>query len=177
MYDSVHLIKNVRNNLLSNKRFILDPFEFSGFRDSIKVTGGEITWALLHISKFDQLLENDNSVTIHHRNIQALATEIYKTLNDLNPLFMKEVFSLKAHRYPLRTQNLIYPNPRTVLYGLEFFGYRGSQIWKSIPREIQESEDISVFKTSFSKICKDLCKCNLCKLYISNLGYIERSTT
>ena len=90
---------------------------------------------------------------------------------------MNEVFSLKAHRYPLRTQNLIYPNPRTVLYGLEPFGYRGSQIWKSIPREIQESEDISVFKTSFSKMCKDLCKCNLCKLYISNLGYIERSTT
>ena len=101
-----------------------------------------------YVTKFDQLLENDNSVTIHHRNIQALATEIYKTLNDLNPLFMKEVFSLKAHRYPLKTQNLIYPNPRTVLYGLESFGYRGSQIWKSIPREIQESEDISVFKTS-----------------------------
>ena len=56
-----------------------------------------------YVSNFDQLLENDNSVTIHHRNIQALATEIYKTLNDLNPLFMKEVFSLKAHRYPLRT--------------------------------------------------------------------------
>ena len=74
-----------------------------------------------YVSNFDQLLENDNSVTIHHRNIQALATEIYKTLNDLNPLFMKEVFSLKAHRYPLRTQNLIYPNPRTVVkYGKVF---------------------------------------------------------
>ena len=50
-----------------------------------------------YVSNFDQLLENDNSVTIHHRNIQALTTEIYKTLNDLNPLFMKEVFSLKVH--------------------------------------------------------------------------------
>ena len=48
MYDSVRLIKNVRNNLLSNKRFIFPPFEFSCFRDGIKVTGGEITWALLH---------------------------------------------------------------------------------------------------------------------------------
>ena len=45
---------------------------------------------------------NDNSVTINHRNIQALATEIYKTLNDLNPVFMKEIFSLKTHCYPLR---------------------------------------------------------------------------
>ena len=38
---------------------------------------------------FNQLLEKDNSVTIHHGNIQALATEIYKTLNNLNPIFMK----------------------------------------------------------------------------------------
>ena len=48
-------------------------------------------------SNFNQLLENDNSVTIHHRNIQALATEIYKTLTNLNPIFMKEIFSLKTH--------------------------------------------------------------------------------
>ena len=85
---------------------------------------------------------------------------------------MEEIFSLKTHCYPLRTQNLTYPNPRTVLYGLETFGYMGSQIWKSIPKEIQESEYISFFKTSLKK-CKDLCKCNLWKLYISNLGYIE----
>ena len=100
-----------------------------------------------YVSNFNQLLEKDDSVTIHHRNIQALATEIYKTLNNLNPVFMKEVFSLKTHSYPLRTQNLIYPNPRTVSHGLESFGYKGSQIWKNIPKEIQESKDISVFKT------------------------------
>ena len=44
-------------------------------------------------SNFGQLLEKDNSVTIHHRNIQTLATEIYKTLNYLNLIFMKEMFS------------------------------------------------------------------------------------
>ena len=75
-------------------------------------------------SNFNQLLEKDNSVTIHHRNIQALATEIYKTLNNLNPIFMKEIFSLKTHNYPIRTQNLNYPNPRTVSYGVESFGYK-----------------------------------------------------
>ena len=88
------------------------------------------------------------------RNIQALATEIYKTLKGLNPVFMKEVFSLKTHCYPVRTENLTYPNPRTILYGLETFGYRGSQIWKGIPKEIQESEDISVFKSSLTKNAK-----------------------
>jgi hypothetical protein len=46
-------------------------------------------------SDFKTLLENDNSVTIHQRNIQALILEIYKTLNNFNPTFMKEIFCLK----------------------------------------------------------------------------------
>ena len=57
---------------------------------------------------------------------------------------MKEIFSLKPHNYPLRMQNLVYPNTHTVSYGLESFGYKGSQIWKNIPKEIQNSDDISV---------------------------------
>ena len=32
-YDAVHLIKNIRNNLLKRKRFIFPPFEFSGIKD------------------------------------------------------------------------------------------------------------------------------------------------
>ena len=126
-----------------------------------------------YTSDFNHLLEKDDSVTIHHKNIQALAIEIYKTMNDLNPVFMKEIFSLKPHNYPLRTQNLVYPNPRTVSYGLESFGYKASQIWKNIPIEIQKSEDISAVKSYISKHYKDLCKCNLCRHYVANLGYIE----
>ena len=126
-----------------------------------------------YTSDFNHLLEKDDSVTIHHKHIQALAIEIYKTMNDLNPVFMKEIFSLKPHNYPLRTQNLVYPNPRTVSYGLESFGYKASQIWKNIPIEIQKCEDISVVKSYISRHYKDLCKCNLCRHYVANLGYIE----
>ena len=43
-------------------------------------------------SRFEQLLENDNSVSIHHRNIQALAVEMYKVTNGLSPEIMNEIF-------------------------------------------------------------------------------------
>ena len=33
------------------------------------------------ITSFEQLLDNDNSVSIHHRNTQALAIEMYKVTN------------------------------------------------------------------------------------------------
>ena len=48
MFESVHLIKNVRNNLVNHKRFIFPPFQYDGFTDCIKFTGGEISWGLLH---------------------------------------------------------------------------------------------------------------------------------
>lgn len=53
-YDSVHLLKNIRNNLLNARRFIFPPFQFEGFSDPINVPGGEITWKLFHdVFEFD----------------------------------------------------------------------------------------------------------------------------
>ena len=36
-------------------------------------------------SSFKELLEKDHSVTVHHKNLQALVTEIFKAKNDLVP--------------------------------------------------------------------------------------------
>ena len=47
-YDTVHLVKNLRYNLLSRKRFIFPPFSFHGFKDNAIVSGGEISWKLFH---------------------------------------------------------------------------------------------------------------------------------
>ena len=38
-----------------------------------------------YVSSFETLLEKDGSLSIHQRNIQSLAIEIFKTNNDLNP--------------------------------------------------------------------------------------------
>ena len=36
-------------------------------------------------SSYGELLTNDRSVTIHHRNIRALAIEIYKVMQGISP--------------------------------------------------------------------------------------------
>ena len=41
-----------------------------------------------NVSTFEKLLEMDNSVTVHQRNLQLLMVEIYKTKYNLNPSFM-----------------------------------------------------------------------------------------
>ena len=40
----------------------------------------------------DDLLKKGKSVSIHQRNLQILATEIYKARNDLGPEIMKDIF-------------------------------------------------------------------------------------
>ena len=50
---------------------------------------------------FSELLSKDKSVTIHQRNLQLLATEIFKTKNELNPIIMEEIFTFKNVDYDL----------------------------------------------------------------------------
>ena len=40
---------------------------------------------------FEELLRKDNSFSIHHRNLQKLATEMYKVHNDLSPAIMLKI--------------------------------------------------------------------------------------
>ena len=44
----MHLIKNVRNNLLNYKRFIFTAFEYDGFEDPILIKADKISWKLFH---------------------------------------------------------------------------------------------------------------------------------
>ena len=128
-----------------------------------------------YTSSFHDLLEKNNSITIHEKHIQALALEIFKTKNDLNlnPRFMKSIFSPRLHSYNTRNECLTYPIPKTVTYGLESFGYRANEIWNSLPKHIQTVGNVKTFKSLLTSNDNNLCSCNLCKTYISNVGYVK----
>ena len=54
-------------------------------------------------SSFQELLIEDNSLNIHHRNLQKLVTEIFKVKNGLSPELMNDVFEFIEKPYSLRT--------------------------------------------------------------------------
>ena len=74
----------------------------------------------LHERYLDELLRRDNSVSIHHRNIQSLATEKFKIKNEMSPEIASDIFTKrtdttawKAFRYEG------FPGPNTGKYGPE----------------------------------------------------------
>ena len=49
-------------------------------------------------------MKPNNSVTIHQRNLQVLATEIFKVKNSLGPEIITEVFETKEPHYNLHSE-------------------------------------------------------------------------
>ena len=45
-----------------------------------------------YVSSFETLLEREGSISIHQKNIETLATEIFKTKNDLKPKLYEKHF-------------------------------------------------------------------------------------
>ena len=71
-----------------------------------------------NISTVDNLLKKDGLVSIHMRNIQAIAIKLYKVVHNFSPKMMNQIFIIKESRYPsksiFQTNNI-----RTTKYGLE----------------------------------------------------------
>ena len=75
-------------------------------------------------SDYNSLLEQSNECTFRVRNLQSLMTEIYKTIADLNPTFIKEFFIRQDTPYRLkRNLRLKIPSVRTLSYGTESISF------------------------------------------------------
>ena len=116
-------------------------------------------------SSFHDLLEKGSSVSIHYRNLRALATEMYRTYYGMAPEIMTEIFLLRPQdQYNLRRwSDFTLPIVRTVNYGLESIRYMGPKIWESIPANIKEVDTIECFKSGIKKWKPESCPCRLCK--------------
>ena len=124
-------------------------------------------------SNFQELLNKSNSVSVHQRNLQLLLTEIYKTVHNLNPTFMTQVFEKKDVSYNLRESNsLTLPKANTTLYGIDTVRYIGKKLWQVLPTEIKESKSLEVFKQKIKLIKNFDCSCRLCKNFVPSLGFV-----
>ena len=68
------------------------------------------------------------------KNLQLLATEMFKTQRSHSPRFMNQIFVEKDTSYTLRSgRNILAPKPNTKRYGIENVSFLGAKIWHTIP--------------------------------------------
>ena len=126
------------------------------------------------ISSFKTLLKRDKSASIHMKNLQYLATELFKVKYSLSPEIMKKIFVFQEiETYNLRSGNhLARKNIRTTQFGIESVSILGAKLWKMLPGEIKNSSSLTVFKNKIRNWIPEKCPCKLCQTYIKNFGYI-----
>ena len=115
-------------------------------------------------SSFDQLLARAGSITVHQKNLQSLMTEIYKTMNHLNPSYNWQFFVKKDIPYNLCTKELCsLPSAQSHRYGLNSLSFRGSLLWNALDDELKRAETLKSFKRGIKDWDGNACKCLICK--------------
>ena len=99
-------------------------------------------------SSFIKLLEKDNFVSIHQRNLQILAIEMFKVSNGLSPVLMNDIFKLRGEKtYNLRKLSQFYrPKVNSVYNGTE------SVSWDLVPNELKYIGNFSSIQKSNQKV-------------------------
>ena len=86
---------------------------------------------------------------------------------------MTQVFQVKECSYNLRQETIFKSKKvRTVKYGIESASFVGSKIWKSVPKDIKESNTLVEFKQRIKRWTPENCPCKICKDYIFQIGYL-----
>ena len=95
-------------------------------------------------SNLQDLLQKGNSASIHMKNLQYLATEVYKVKNCISPEIMKEVFIFpEKANYNLRSgTHLMNRNIHTAHFGTDTITNLEPKIWKFVPDKIKNASSL-----------------------------------
>ena len=83
-----------------------------------------------YLSSYAELLEKSTSVSMETKRLRTMVYEIFKTLNNLNPVFMKDIFHYspnvthKKHNLYIHTQN-------TTKFGIKSLRAFSANIWNT----------------------------------------------
>ena len=124
-------------------------------------------------STFQELLSKDNSVSKHYRNLQVLATEMFKIHRVLSPEILRETFVSKTSSNNLRRNDIFEKRQvHSVYHGTESLSFLGPKIWDLVPVKLKQSESLDSFKLKIKNWVPFECPCRLYKTYIQQVGFL-----
>ena len=107
-------------------------------------------------------MQKPTSVSMETKRLRTMVYEIFKTLNNLNPVFMKDVFhnspnvTHKKHNLYIHTQN-------TTKFGNKSLRAFDANIWNTLPEYTKSTTSLLEFKKFIKTWPGPKYKCSVCK--------------
>ena len=118
----------------------------------------------IYEKSYNDLLIFNRDITIHQKHLHFLATDVYKSVNNLNPEFMWNYFNFSALPYELRKGNKVnLPQTRTCRYGINSLLFRGLLLWNNLSQNVKESHSVAQFKENIKELGNLTCSCVACR--------------
>ena len=117
------------------------------------------------VSDYCSLLTSSDKSTFLIKQHRNLANEIFKTLNNLNPAYMKDIFVRNNRSENSRRPNdLSKPSVQGCTYGSNSLRSLGPNIWNSLPEDFKSAQSLKIFKKLISTWDGESCSCKLCRM-------------
>ena len=143
-------------------------------------------------STFHALIEKDNSVVIHQRNLRFLFIEMYKIHSKISPAFICDLISESECKYQKKSHYKITGNTNGAISNLkimmkipqvhkvytviESYSHIGPKLWNTLPEVVKKSHTLESFKSKLKKLTITECPCSICTTYIEGIGYFDHIT-
>ena len=102
---------------------------------------------------YEELLLRNNEVSIHQKQLRILATDVFKSLGDINSDFMKSYFTIKEIPYSLLLLKI--PSTRFKHCGTNSIVFRACLVWNKLPLSVKQSQSLTKFKSKIKALKKN----------------------
>ena len=114
-------------------------------------------------SNYGNLIEKNGTTAMEIKRLRTLATEIFKAINNINPSYMKNIFSPKTNA-KIRPHDIIVRHHNTATYGDKSLTALGPKIWNKLPTNTKSLTSITKFKEYIRTWFWPSCECNVCRM-------------
>ena len=115
-------------------------------------------------SDYNILLQKANMSSLELDRLRSIGLEVYKILNNLNPLYLSDLVTITNGPFFTRQKyNINIPRVKTVTFGQHSLRYLAPKIWNDLPIIVRNSDSIRAFKDNIKIWSGFSCKCSMCR--------------
>ena len=94
------------------------------------------------------------------KRLRVLAIAIFKTVNNLNPNYMNDIFTPKLHP-KVRPYEILVKHHNTMTYGTKNLKTLGPKIWNQLPEDFKSETSYTKFNEYIDIWFGPKCRCNV----------------